>query len=140
VASTDQLDINRTSEHKNKIGLHGDDRHCVVLVPGPRAKIRDALVGGVNADHSVHGKERTRGWEWVGSIRLVETCAKNGTKCSTIRMASRTRDIGVISHHTRIAGFVIRIRNLVDLKKNTGYGFVLLTPISNIACSPIYST
>jgi len=67
----------------------------------------------------------------------VETCAKNGTKCSTIRMASRTRDIGVMSHHTRIAGFEIRIRNLVDLK-NTGYGFVLLTPISNIACRPIY--
>ena len=32
-------------------------------------------------------------------------------------MASRTRDIGVMSHHTRIAGFEIRIRNLVDLKK-----------------------
>ena len=63
--STDQLDINRTSEQKKKFGTQGGD-HCVVLVPGPLAKIHDVLVGGVNTDHSVHGKERRGlgvGWE-----------------------------------------------------------------------------
>ena len=114
MASTDQLDINRTSEHKKKIGIHGDGRHCVLLASEPRPRIRDALVGGVNADH---GTERTRGWEWAGSIRLEKTCAKNGIKHIAIRMASRTRGIGVNSHHTRITGFVLRIRDLVGLRK-----------------------
>jgi len=79
MTSTDQLDINRTSEHNKKTGMHVEDRHYVRIpgrrgpdaLGGPRASIRDAPVGGVNADHSVHGKERKRGGEWVGSIPLV---------------------------------------------------------------------
>jgi len=66
-------DINRTSERKKKLGIHGDGRHCVVLASVPHPRIRDVLVGGVNSDH---GKERTRGWEWAGSVRLAKTCAK----------------------------------------------------------------
>jgi len=95
MASTDQSDINRTSEHNKKMGIHGDGRHCVVLASDPRANICDPLVGGINTDHLVHGKAgEDKGLEWVGNIHLVETCALNAVP---FEWRAGTRDIGVMS-------------------------------------------
>jgi len=49
-----------TSKHQKKIGIFGEGGHGVVVVvevPGPLTRIHDALVGGVDADHSAHGRD-----------------------------------------------------------------------------------
>ena len=62
--STNSFGWKRTSKHQKKIPTLRAHHHRVVKGPRPRANIRDALVGGVNAEHSVHGRDIEADKEW----------------------------------------------------------------------------
>ena len=68
--------VKRTSKHKKKFGLPGQDQRCAVAF-GPGARMFDAPVGGVNADHLTHGRsleeDKERGGGRDGSSCMVNT-------------------------------------------------------------------
>ena len=84
--------MNRTSKHKKKIGLPSQDQRCAVAF-GPRTKMFDAPVGGVNADHGgaleEDRKEEDEEWrgQGDGSICMVDIGPKMALDAVAVRRA-----------------------------------------------------
>src|SRR5258706_15807641 len=53
--ATGPLGMKRTSKHKKKLADRRGAHQCRVVL-SPRGMVRDVRVGGVNAEHSAHGR------------------------------------------------------------------------------------